>query len=53
MLHAQLVETVSELLGERLGLTLAYAQSLIDIQVAYINTNHPAFATSTTQHLHP
>ncbi|KAI0249673.1 dynamin protein dnm1 [Lactifluus subvellereus] len=51
-LHAQLVETVSELLRERLGPTSAYAQSLIDIQVAYINTNHPAFATATTQHLH-
>ncbi|KAH9169462.1 dynamin protein dnm1 [Lactarius sanguifluus] len=42
-LHAQLVETVSELLRERLGPTSAYAQSLIDIQVAYINTNHPSF----------
>ncbi|KAH9991155.1 Dynamin central region-domain-containing protein [Russula vinacea] len=41
-LHAQLVETVSELLRERLGPTSTYAQSLIDIQVAYINTNHPA-----------
>ncbi|KAI0258651.1 Dynamin central region-domain-containing protein [Gloeopeniophorella convolvens] len=51
-LHAQLVETVSELLRERLGPTSSYAQSLIDIQVAYINTNHPAFATATTQHLH-
>ncbi|KAH9970950.1 dynamin protein dnm1 [Lactifluus volemus] len=50
-LHAQLVETVSELLRERLGPTSAYAQSLIDIQVAYINTNHPAFATTTTQNL--
>jgi dynamin 1-like protein len=51
-LHAQLVETVSELLRERLGPTSSYAQTLIDIQVAYINTNHPAFATATTQHLH-
>ncbi|KAH9986690.1 dynamin protein dnm1 [Russula compacta] len=51
-LHAQLIETVSELLRERLGPTSTYAQSLIDIQVAYINTNHPAFATATTQHLH-
>ncbi|KAH9055735.1 dynamin protein dnm1 [Lactarius vividus] len=51
-LHAQLVETVSELLRERLGPTSAYAQSLIDIQVAYINTNHPSFATATTQRLH-
>ncbi|KAI9440872.1 dynamin protein dnm1 [Lactarius indigo] len=51
-LHAQLVETVSELLRERLGPTSAYAQSLIEIQVAYINTNHPSFATATTQRLH-
>jgi len=51
-LHAQLVETVCELLRERLGPTSSYAQSLIDIQVAYINTNHPAFTTATTQHLH-
>lgn len=51
-LHAQLVETVSELLRERLGPTSSYAQSLIDIQVAYINTNHPSFATATTQRLH-
>ncbi|KAF8270706.1 Dynamin central region-domain-containing protein [Lactarius quietus] len=51
-LHAQLVETVSELLRERLGPTSSYAQSLIEIQVAYINTNHPSFATATTQHLH-
>lgn len=51
-LHAQLVETVSELLRERLGPTSSYAQSLIEIQVAYINTNHPSFATATTQRLH-
>ena len=42
-LHAQLVEVVSELLRERLGPTTDYTQSLIDIQTAYINTNHPAF----------
>ncbi|KAH9958840.1 dynamin protein dnm1 [Russula dissimulans] len=52
-LHAQLVETVSELLRERLGPTSAYAQSLIDIQVAYINTNHPGFTTASTHHLQP
>ncbi|KAI0693397.1 P-loop containing nucleoside triphosphate hydrolase protein [Cerioporus squamosus] len=28
---------------ERLGPTTEYTQSLIDIQTAYINTNHPAF----------
>ncbi|KAI0029958.1 dynamin protein dnm1 [Vararia minispora EC-137] len=42
-LHAQLVEVVSELLQERLGPTSEYAQSLIQIEVAYINVNHPTF----------
>lgn len=42
-LHAQLIEVVSELLRERLGPTSEYVQSLIAIQAAYINTNHPAF----------
>ncbi|KAK2467354.1 hypothetical protein APHAL10511_000589 [Amanita phalloides] len=42
-LHAQLIEVVSELLRERLGPTSEYAHSLIEIQAAYINTNHPAF----------
>lgn len=42
-LHAQIIEVVSELLRERLGPTSDYVQSLIDIQSAYINTNHPAF----------
>ncbi|TDL26594.1 hypothetical protein BD410DRAFT_741947 [Rickenella mellea] len=42
-LHAQIIEVVSELLRERLGPTSEYAQSLIAIQAAYINTNHPAF----------
>ncbi|PWN54214.1 hypothetical protein IE53DRAFT_383239 [Violaceomyces palustris] len=42
-LHAQLIEVVSELLRERLGPTSEYVQSLIEIQAAYINTNHPAF----------
>ncbi|XP_006461708.1 hypothetical protein AGABI2DRAFT_185821 [Agaricus bisporus var. bisporus H97] len=46
-LHAQLVEVVSELLRERLGPTSEYAQSLIEIQAAYINTNHPAFISGT------
>ncbi|KAI0339719.1 hypothetical protein BDW22DRAFT_1361305 [Trametopsis cervina] len=47
-LHAQLVEVVSELLRERLGPTTSYAQSLIDIQTAYINTNHPAFISGSS-----
>ncbi|KAK4046160.1 Dynamin- GTPase protein [Microbotryomycetes sp. JL201] len=42
-LHAQIIEVVSELLRERLGPTSEYVQSLIAIQAAYINTNHPAF----------
>ncbi|KAI0065514.1 dynamin protein dnm1 [Artomyces pyxidatus] len=46
-LHAQLIEVVSELLRERLGPTSDYAQSLIEIQVAYINTNHPAFISGS------
>ncbi|TCD69056.1 Dynamin- GTPase protein [Steccherinum ochraceum] len=46
-LHAQLVETVSELLRERLGPTTEYTQSLIEIQTAYINTNHPAFISGS------
>ncbi|KAF9483003.1 hypothetical protein BDN70DRAFT_800459 [Pholiota conissans] len=56
-LHAQLIEVVSELLRERLGPTSEYAQSLIEIQAAYINTNHPAFisgsATAAQQSTQP
>ena len=47
-LHAQLIEVVSELLRERLGPTSEYVQSLIAIQAAYINTNHPQFVNGTT-----
>lgn len=47
-LHVQLIEVVSELLRERLGPTSEYAQSLIEIQAAYINTNHPAFTSGST-----
>ncbi|PBK99999.1 dynamin protein dnm1 [Armillaria gallica] len=46
-LHAQLIEVVSELLRERLSPTSEYTQSLIAIQAAYINTNHPAFVNGT------
>ncbi|KAM0752114.1 putative DNM1-dynamin-related GTPase [Meredithblackwellia eburnea MCA 4105] len=46
-LHAQLIEVVSELLRERLGPTSEYVQSLIAIQAAYINTNHPAFVSGS------
>ncbi|KAF8585404.1 hypothetical protein K439DRAFT_1632645 [Ramaria rubella] len=46
-LHAQLIEVISELLRERLGPTSEYTQSLIAIQAAYINTNHPAFVSGS------
>lgn len=46
-LHAQLVEVVSELLRERLGPTSEYVSSLISIQAAYINTNHPEFVAGS------
>ena len=43
----QLVEVVSELLRERLGPTSEYVSSLIAIQAAYINTNHPDFVAGS------
>ncbi|KAI8975167.1 Dynamin central region-domain-containing protein [Mycotypha africana] len=42
-LHQRLVEVVSELLRERLTPTSSYVESLIAIERAYINTNHPDF----------
>ncbi|KAL1678186.1 Dynamin central region-domain-containing protein [Schizophyllum commune] len=48
-LHSALVEVVSDLLRERLGPTSEYASSLIAIQAAYINTNHPAFVSGSAQ----
>jgi dynamin 1-like protein len=42
-LQAKLIEVVSDLLRERLGPSSAYVESLIAIQRAYINTNHPNF----------
>ncbi|KAF4122562.1 dynamin 1-like protein [Geosmithia morbida] len=42
-MQAKLIETVSDLLRERLGPTSNYVESLISIQRAYINTNHPNF----------
>ena len=42
-LQAKLIEVVSDLLRERLGPTSNYVESLIAIQRAYINTNHPNF----------
>ncbi|KIK56979.1 hypothetical protein GYMLUDRAFT_1011831 [Collybiopsis luxurians FD-317 M1] len=46
-LHSQLIDVVSDLLRERLGPTSDYTQSLIDIQAAYINTNHPSFVSGS------
>ncbi|KAF2281358.1 uncharacterized protein EI97DRAFT_429407 [Westerdykella ornata] len=42
-LQAKLIEVVSDLLREQLGPCSHYVASLIDIQRAYINTNHPNF----------
>ena len=42
-LQAKLIEVVSDLLREQLGPCSTYVASLIDIQRAYINTNHPNF----------
>ncbi|KAL3470085.1 Dynamin central region-domain-containing protein [Aspergillus californicus] len=42
-LQAKLIEVVSDLLRERLGPCSIYVESLISIQRAYINTNHPNF----------
>lgn len=42
-LQAKLIEVVSDLLRERLGPTTKYVESMIEIQQAYINTNHPNF----------
>jgi dynamin 1-like protein len=42
-LQGKLIEVVSDLLREQLGPCSLYVASLIDIQRAYINTNHPNF----------
>lgn len=42
-LQGKLIEVVSDLLRERLGPASFYVESLIAIQRAYINTNHPNF----------
>ncbi|GAB7328213.1 hypothetical protein MBLNU13_g00235t1 [Cladosporium sp. NU13] len=42
-LQGKLIEVVSDLLRERLGPCSSYVESLISIQRAYINTNHPNF----------
>ncbi|ONH64737.1 Dynamin-related protein DNM1 [Cyberlindnera fabianii] len=42
-LQQALIEVISELLRERLGPTISYVESLIEIHRSYINTNHPSF----------
>ncbi|WBW73724.1 mitochondrial dynamin family scission GTPase Dnm1 [Schizosaccharomyces osmophilus] len=42
-LQTALIETVSDLLRENLSPTFSFVESLISIQMAYINTNHPDF----------
>lgn len=42
-LQQRLIEVVSDLLRERLGPTISYVESLIEIHRSYINTNHPSF----------
>lgn len=42
-LQSKLIEVVSDLLRERLGPTIKYVESLIEIHTSYINTNHPNF----------
>lgn len=42
-LQGKLIEVVSDLLREQLGPCSSYVGSLIEIQRAYINTNHPNF----------
>ena len=42
-LQGKLIEVVSDLLRERLGPSSSYVESLISIQRAYVNTNHPNF----------
>lgn len=42
-LQGKLIEVVSDLLREQLGPCATYVASLINIQRAYINTNHPNF----------
>lgn len=42
-LQMKLIEVVSDLLRERLGPTIKYVESLIEINKSYINTNHPNF----------
>jgi len=46
-LYGQIIEVVSDVLRERLKPTLDIVKSLIQIQVAYINTKHPMFTEMT------
>jgi len=42
-LKEKIIEVVVDLLRERVDPTLTYVESLVSIQTAYINTNHPDF----------
>ncbi|CAN9338791.1 unnamed protein product [Alternaria alternata] len=50
-LQGKLIEVVSDLLREQLGPCSGYVASLIDIQRAYINTNHPNLPWSCCGHV--
>lgn len=47
-LAARIVEETSELIRERLAPTLETVEQLIELEMAYINTNHPDFWRSST-----
>jgi len=46
-LQGKLIDTLSKLLNERLGPTASYVSSLIEIQRAYIKTNHSKFISAS------
>lgn len=48
-LHSSIIDVVSDVLRERLKPTLDSVRSLIAIQVAYINTQHPQFTEMTAE----
>lgn len=46
-LQSELIDTLSKLLNEKLGPTSKYVSSLIDIQRAYIKTDHAKFISAS------
>lgn len=46
-LQSELIDTLSKLLNEKLGPTSKYVSSLIDIQRAYIKTDHDKFISAS------